>query len=91
MLSSDIFYHIEPGLAGYGRLPAHGILGVEMEAAALFTVGALRGVSAGCLLTVSDIVVEGEFVRISDEELRSAVERMTRIALDTATAAHDEH
>ena len=31
MLSSDIFYHIEPGLEGYGRLPAHGVLGVEME------------------------------------------------------------
>ena len=40
MLSSDIFYHIEPGLAGYGRLPAHGILGVEMEAAALYTLAA---------------------------------------------------
>src|ERR1700712_1610885 len=26
MLSSDIFYHIEPGMAGYGRLPAHGVL-----------------------------------------------------------------
>src|SRR5690606_20532066 len=35
MLSSDIFYHLEPGMAGYGRLPAHGMLGVEMEAAAL--------------------------------------------------------
>ena len=28
---------------------------------ALFTVGAIRGVETGCLLTVSDIVVEGEF------------------------------
>ena len=47
--------------------------------------------TAGCLLTVSDIVVEGEFVRISDEELRAAVDRMTRIALDTATAGDDGH
>ncbi len=31
MLSSDIFYHVEPGMAGYGRLPAHGVIGVEME------------------------------------------------------------
>ena len=59
-----------------------------MEAAALFTLGALRGVHAGCILTISDIVVEGEFVRISDEELRAAVDRMTRIALETATAQH---
>src|SRR5690606_11754427 len=30
MLSSDIFYHLEPGMEGYGRLPAHGVIGVEM-------------------------------------------------------------
>ena len=59
------------------------ILAVEMEAAVLFTLGALRKVQAGCLLTVSDIVVEGEFKRISDDELRAAVDRMTRIALAT--------
>jgi len=57
-----------------------------MEAAVLFTLGALRGVQAGCLLTVSDVVVENEFKRISDDELQAAVDRMTRIALATATA-----
>jgi 5'-methylthioadenosine phosphorylase/purine-nucleoside phosphorylase len=62
-----------------------------MEAAALFTLAAIRGVQGGCLLTVSDIVVEGEFVRISDEELRAAVERMTRIALATASASQNGH
>ena len=39
------------------------------------------------LLTVSDIVVEGVFQRISDDELRAAVDRMTRVALMTVT--HD--
>ena len=57
-----------------------------MEASALFTVGALRGVQAGCLLTVSDIVVEGEFTRITDDELRASVDRVTRVALATVTA-----
>ena len=52
-----------------------GILAVEMEAAVLFTLGALRGFKAGCLLTVSDVVVEGEFVRISDEEMKAASTR----------------
>jgi purine-nucleoside phosphorylase len=47
-------------------------------------VAAIRGVEAGCLLTVSDIVVEGVFTRITDDELRAAVDRMTRIALDVA-------
>jgi DeoD family purine-nucleoside phosphorylase len=86
VVSSDLFYNPDKGQ--YERWSQRGILGVEMEAAALFTLGALRGVHAGCVLTVSDIVVEGEFVRISDEELRAAVDRMTRIALETATAAH---
>ena len=57
-----------------------------MEASALFTIAALRGVEAGCLLTVSDIVVEGEFTRITDDDLRAAVDRMTKIALEVATS-----
>ena len=65
-----------------------GALAVEMEAAVLFTLGALRKVHAGCLLTVSDIVVKGEFTRISDDELRSAVDRMTRVGLATVTTGH---
>jgi 5'-methylthioadenosine phosphorylase/purine-nucleoside phosphorylase len=84
IVSSDLFYNPDEGQ--YERWSKRGILAVEMEAAALFTVGALRGVDAGCLLTVSDIVVEGEFTRISDDELRAAVDRMTRVALATATA-----
>jgi purine-nucleoside phosphorylase len=62
------------------------VLAVEMEASALFTVGAIRGIETGCLLTVSDIVVAGEFMRISDDELRASVDRMTRVALDVAVA-----
>ena len=89
IVSSDLFYNPDEGQ--YERWSKRGVLAVEMEAAALFTVAALRGVHGGCLLTVSDIVVEGEFVRISDDELRTAVDRMTRIALDTATAGHDGH
>jgi DeoD family purine-nucleoside phosphorylase len=84
IVSSDLFYNPDPGQ--YERWSKRGVLGVEMEAAALFTLGALRGVLSGCLLTVSDIVVEGEFTRITDDELRAAVDRMTRIALATATS-----
>jgi DeoD family purine-nucleoside phosphorylase len=83
IVSSDLFYNPDDGQ--YARWSARGVLAVEMEAAVLFTLGALRGVQAGCLLTVSDVVVEGEFQRISDDELRAAVDRMTRIALATAT------
>ena len=38
------------------------------------------------MLIVSDVVVEGEFVRITDEEMRSAVDQMTELALATMTA-----
>jgi purine-nucleoside phosphorylase len=85
IVSSDLFYNPDEGQ--YERWSKRGVLAVEMEASALFTIGALRGVHAGCLLTVSDIVVEGVFTRITDEELRAAVDRMTRVALATATAA----
>jgi purine-nucleoside phosphorylase len=85
IVSSDLFYN--PSEGQYERWSDRGVLAVEMEASALFTVAALRKVEAGCLLTVSDIVVEGEFKRITDDELRAAVDRMTRIALDVATAA----
>jgi DeoD family purine-nucleoside phosphorylase len=82
--SSDTFY--DPDQGRHERWSSRGVLAVEMEAAVLFTIGALRGVQAGCLLTVSDIVVAGQFTRISDEELRAAVDRMTRLALTTVTA-----
>jgi purine-nucleoside phosphorylase len=87
IVSSDTFY--DPDKDRHERWSARGVLAVEMEAAVLFTIGALRGVQAGCLLTVSDIVVGGEFTRISDDELRAAVDRMTRLGLSTVTA--DKH
>ena len=40
------------------------------------------------MLVVSDLVGGEEFVRISDDELAAAVERMTRLAL---AAAVDDH
>jgi DeoD family purine-nucleoside phosphorylase len=86
IVSSDLFYN--PSEGQYERWSSRGILAVEMEAAILFTLGAVKGVQAGALLTVSDVVVEGEFTRISDDELRAAVDRMTRVALATVTAGH---
>ena len=86
VVSSDVFYNPDGGQ--YERWSRRGVLAVEMEAAVLFTLGALRNVAAGALLTVSDVVVEGEFQRITDDELRAAVDRMTRVALQTATTDH---
>jgi DeoD family purine-nucleoside phosphorylase len=86
IVSSDVFYNPDGGQ--YQRWSERGILAVEMEAAMLFTLGALRKIQTGCLLIVSDVVVQGEFVRISDEDMRKAVDEMTELALVTVTSAH---
>ncbi|MCW2950373.1 MAG: Purine-nucleoside phosphorylase [Thermoleophilia bacterium] len=82
IVSSDVFYQPDTGLAQ--RWSDRGTLAVEMEAAVLFTVAALRGMRAAAMCTVSDIVVDGEFIRISDEALRTAVDEMVEIALEVA-------
>ncbi len=86
VVSSDVFYNPDNGQ--YRRWSDRGILAVEMEAAMLFTLGAVKKIQTGCLLIVSDVVVEGEFKRITDDELRAAVDQMTELALVTVT---DEH
>ena len=83
--TSDTFYDPDP--ERHRRWAARGVLAVEMEAAVLFTLGALRKIKTGCLATVSDVVVEGEFKRITDEEMRAAVDQMTELALATAISA----
>jgi DeoD family purine-nucleoside phosphorylase len=83
IVSSDLFYDPEEEPARlWGDL---GVLAVEMEAAVIFTLCAMRGVRAGCLLTVSDTIGE-EIVRITDENLQEAVDNMMALALDTLHA-----
>jgi DeoD family purine-nucleoside phosphorylase len=84
IVSTDIFY--DPDEGRQSRWSSRGVLAVEMEAAVIFTIGALRKVQAGCLVTVSDIIVGGSFTRISDEDLQAAVDRMIRVALATVTS-----
>jgi purine-nucleoside phosphorylase len=79
IVSTDLFYDPDPD--SHERWSKRGLLAVEMEAATLFTIAAVRGVQAGCLLAVSDTLVDGSRDRIGDEDLREAVERMTKVAL----------
>jgi len=85
--SSDAFY--DPDGAQAGRWAARGVLAVEMEAAAVFTIAALRGVRAGCLLAVSDLLEGPTRERISDDVLADAVDSMTALALRAVT--HTKH
>jgi len=80
--TSDTFYDPDP--ERHRRWASRGVLAVEMEAAVLFTIGAIRGVRTACILTVSDLVGGDEFVRIDDGALAEGVAAMTRLALAAA-------
>jgi len=82
MLSSDIFYHAD-GLKSYETLIAHGALGVEMEAAALYTLAARFGVRALAICTMTDCLITHE--ALSAEDRQSSLKEMVGLALDVAT------
>jgi DeoD family purine-nucleoside phosphorylase len=86
IVSSAVFYQPDPAQAQ--RWSDRGLLAVEMEAAVLFTLGALRKIQAGCVLLVSDLVIGGQFVYISDDDMRRAVDEMSQLALHAITASH---
>ena len=84
MLSSDIFYHAD-GFAGYGALPEHGVIGVEMEAAALYTLAARFGVKALTICTMTDCLITKE--EINADERQTSLKDMVTLALDVAIEA----
>lgn len=61
VLTRDAFYGgvQAPQLPDYATMSAANVLAVEMECAALFTVGSLRGVRTAAILTVDGNVLEG--------------------------------
>ena len=85
IVSIDVFYDRDTGR--HARWAERGNLAVEMEAAVLYTIGALRKVSSLAVLTVTDYLYTGTFERISDEELRVGVDRMTEVAARVAVAS----
>ncbi len=84
MLSSDIFYHAD-GMAGYDKLPEHGVIGVEMEAAALYTLAARFGVKALTICTMTDCLITHE--EIDAEARQTSLKDMVELALDVAVEA----
>ncbi len=80
--SSDVFYDERPDLNE--QMVRHGILGVEMEAAELYTLSARHGCRALAVLTVSDHLLTGEALPSEDRE-RSFGD-MVEIALRAAFA-----
>ncbi len=80
--SSDVFYAERPDLDE--QMVRHGILGVEMEAAELYTLAARHGRRALAVLTVSDHLQTGEALPSEDRE--KTFGDMVEIALDAAFA-----
>ena len=83
ILSSDVFY--QDGFAAYDKLAAHGVLGVEMEAAALYLLAARFGVRALAICTMTDCLVTHE--EMSAEDRQSSLKDMVKLALEVATEA----
>jgi purine-nucleoside phosphorylase len=79
VLAADAFYTDRPDL--FDRLAQYGVLAVEMESAALYTLAARFRARALTILTVSDHIKTGE--RTSAEEREQTFGRMVEIALET--------
>jgi purine-nucleoside phosphorylase len=83
VFASDAFYTDRPDL--YDTLADYGVLAVEMESAALYTIAARFGARAVSLLTVSDHLRTGERTTAHDRE--QTFGEMVEIALDAAIAS----
>jgi purine-nucleoside phosphorylase len=77
----DSFYSDRPELLR--RLGEYGVLAVEMETAALYTLAAKHGARALTLCTASDSLVTGE--ETSTEERERTFSTMTELALATVS------
>lgn len=77
--STDLFYDADRGREARWR--AAGAVAVEMEAAAVLHLGALRAVRAACVLAVTDLIgPEGHHARLDEPGIEAAGEQAGRIA-----------
>ncbi|MBQ8255055.1 MAG: purine-nucleoside phosphorylase [Clostridia bacterium] len=82
LLSSDVFYNANPSFNdGWHRM---GVLGVEMEAAALYMNAAYSGKKALAICTVSDHIIRGE--ALDADARQSTFTDMMTIALNIAAS-----
>ena len=85
IVSSGVFYDPDP--TTFARWKRVGHIGVEMEAAMMYTVAAIHGLEALAMMTVSDLLeASGDTTRISDEALKQGVDDMMRIACRVAVS-----
>lgn len=82
ILSEDTFY--KDDMTSTLRLADYNVMGVEMEAAILYYLGAKFGVQTLAICTVSDHIVTGE--ETSAAERQTTFNDMIKIGLETAIA-----
>lgn len=80
VFSSDIFYRDDKSVVE--KFMQYGVMAVEMETTALYTLAAKFGVNALTILTVSDHLLTGE--ETTSEERQSTFNEMMEVALETA-------
>ncbi len=85
VVTSGVFY--DPDKTTFATWKRVGHVGVEMEAAMMYTVAAVHGIESLAIMTVSDLLFEsGDSQRISDEELKQGVDKMMKIACHVAVS-----
>ncbi|WP_249999992.1 purine-nucleoside phosphorylase [Actinoplanes sp. M2I2] len=82
ILAADAFYTDRPDL--YDSLADYGVLAVEMESAAIYTIAARYGARALTILTVSDHIKTG--AKMDAVQREQGFGDMVRIGLETAIA-----
>ena len=80
LFSSDAFYATRPELTR--RMVEYGVLAIEMEASALYTLAARHGRRALAICTVSDHIVTGEQTTATERE--QTFGEMVEVALTAA-------
>lgn len=79
IFSTDLFYHQDLQL--FDTLEKYGILGIEMEAAGIYSIAAELGVRALTICTVSDHIRTGE--SLSAQDRQNTFNDMIKIALES--------
>ncbi|MGO2311561.1 purine-nucleoside phosphorylase [Brachybacterium tyrofermentans] len=87
LYSADQFYNPDPTITA--TLAEYGVLGVEMEAAALYTLAAQFSRRALAICTVSDHLVTGE--ETSSQERQETFEDMIVVALESIVRLEGTH
>lgn len=84
ILSSDVFYGNQEDALRWGNM---GVLALEMESYALYSVAAQSGKQALSICTISDSLITGE--KLSAEDRQTSFESMIVLALATAVKVYE--